>query len=1312
MAIGRKLQKLSKGRRVVRASARAAEPFDADAIDGDNDGVIQEGSAFERAATPSVPSPSSADKGPKAVPRKGPYSDRPITRIGKRPKKGREVKPGSMVADEAVGDARAAVNENVLGRRLAMGRRMTKEEIAALKGRLTGLEVSSEYQVNPKMMPKVMFQVGVPKSQFFKNLDFSESILNIFSPRVREVVDSRADLNYQELVSKYGRLDTVEDLVAALQKAYPNTQVGQINIVFPVKQQMFKGRLDTPMKTEMLFDEIDPSMSAVRYQMLKMLQWGDQNPRTASQITNLNIGNQDKSIKEYSDVTALGSMGRGLVSGIDQVTQFDADGNPTEVLGWPRLDSVNPETNAVAYVMEMNLTNIMKWYSDGARPAGTDGREWNVAVIHSTKGEYGRVGGLLDTIQAVHEHEFGHAHWYGALARGLGGKAETWGLFGHGKTTTTSAIAAAHELYSQLGVDDPDELIRQLVVGGWKEIANSITDLRNRQGVFPKDFWDPVKWREDAELLANATDRDEIKDRYFEMLDQIKRYGLDPSDLLFSPISGRGLYSKPTDTRSEYLPMNTMALQVGDNPFNMPAFALYRNFEKAGIEITLAETRELLKEALRFMSKRSQYGSVSVSEAFAELYSWKALGYLKESDGAPWRLLQLFEESFEALGGKSLAMMANIQVKGLRKIRNMRKVRKIRKIVEPFDANAVDADNDGMVQDGTTSERPSLARNANQGMETMRLNRPVKKKKQKKNRQDRIAGQVTSGTPVSREDAPKDLIDKNRVNQRKKQKLILQKNAFKFSAVEFSEKANEEEKTSAIESIKKLSPGRLDRSIRRTWLRSDKDGPSSFDGMFSDREQIKDSPFSVFSSRVISSYAKSASADVEKIQEEFGEIKTVEDVKTALMKAFPELQSFELNYFISRDQLEGIEEDSATGEAIKDIVVDEIDTQMLAIYSQTIKLLDWSLEHPESSKLVNEIVYGQLDEGELAGHSTAGGAFGGKKLLLNHHLSIIAANEFSTKYKNKNIAAAAALEKKRKAKTNDPEKVSDQVLTLTSELTVSHEAAHILHDAIVYRTFKSDKYPVEILESRGSGFQDYEGFKRNYIALLQEAEIEEPQRVWQLMMAGTAADIAKTIQANAGPIGQKNAKIKQESRQLIDKLEELSGKLLGSNSDIERQQISEEIEETLISYGLFVPYSMIAPFRGDQTLYFTGRNQNLEIAGEAFRGGKTLKEQRNTGVFMGIPIKKLLESSDVDPDVLDELILASADWISNNSDYGSTMWAEMLAELFAARDAGLLKKEDRPWLLTEYIIKALESSGGKSLQSLLTGLKVKVVQNG
>jgi len=1303
-SFGKRLQKLGSARRSVRSVARASEPFDADAIDGDNDGTVQEGTAFERPATPSVPSALTGDKGPKSVPRKGPYSDRPVG-VPKRRRKKLKERPTDTAIDEAVGDPRAAVNANVFGKRVPMHRRMTKQEVADVKSRLVGLKMSANLAINSKIFPFLSFRPNTDADTYpiFDGIKFSDSILNTFSPRVREIVDAHPGINFKELEAKYGKLDTILDLQAALNKAYPNTGAGSILINFPITQQMFNGRLDTPMKAEMFFDEIDPSMAAVRFEMLKMLQWGDNNPRTASSFTNLEIGNQNPQVKALGVGGQLGHMGRPVAMSVT-----DLSGEYT----WnENLNNLDIDRDATTFLVSVALGTIMKSYTTRNRTTDDQGRPWNVSFQQADEFPPDSIQGLLAMIDATHEHEFGHAHWFSGMARGIGGDAQSWTAFGETRQTSSAAIAAARKQYAELGVDDPDELIRQLVINGWREMALNIKDLENRQEI-TRGSWASTSWADDAARLESATDPDEIRSISSSMLDKMKSYGMSPGFLLFAPISGRGLYSKKPKQGNAFMPMNTTTLQINDNPFNMPAFVLYRMFEKADIDISLSETKQLLKEALRFMSDRSQYGSVSVAEAFAELYSFKALGYLKESDGSPWKLLQLFEESFEAIGGKSLAMLADVHAKSLNKIRNIRKARKIRKIVEPFDGNAVDADGDGIVQDGTTNERPSLARSANQGMQIMRLNRPVQKKKQKKNRQDRIAGQVTSGTPISREDAPKDLIDKGRVNQRKKTTLKVQKVVLKFPAVEFSEKANEEEKTSAIESIKKLSPGRLERSIRRTWLRSDKDGPSSFDGMFSDKEQIKDSPFSMFSSRVISLYAKSATADVEKIQKEFGEIKTVEDVKTALMKAFPELQSFELNYFMGRDQLAGIEEDSATGEAIKDIIVDEIDTQMLAIYSQTMKLLDWSLEHPESSKLLNEVIYGQLDEGPLQDYSTVGGAFGRKQLILNHHMSIIAANQFSTKDKNRSIAAGVALEKKRKAKTNDAEKISDQVLTITSELTVSHEVAHVLHDAIVYRTFKSDKYPVEILRDRGRGVQDYEEFKRNYIALLEEAEIEEPQMVWQLMMAGAASDIAKTIQANAGPIGQKNAKIKQDSRQLVAKLEELSGKLLGSNSDIERQQASKEIEETLISYGLFVPYSMIAPFRGDHALYFTGRNQNREIEGEAFAGGRTLKEQKNTGIFMGIPIKKLLEGSDVDPSVLDELILASADWINNNSDYGSTMWAEMLAELFTAREAGLLKKEDRAWLLTEYIIKALESSGGKSLQSLLIGLKVKVVPNG
>ena len=1292
MAIGRKLQKLGKGRRVVRASARAAEPFDADAIDGDNDGVIQEGSAFERAATPSVPSPSSADKGPKAVPRKGPYSDRPITRIGKRPKKGREVKPGSMVADEAVGDARAPVNQNVLGRRLAMGRRMAKEEIAALKGRLTGLEVSSEYQVNPKMMPIVTFQVGVPKSQFFRNLDFGESILNTFSPRVREVVDSRADLNYQELVSKYGRLDTVEDLVAALQKAYPNTQVGQINIVFPVKQQMFKGRLDTPMKTEMLFDEIDPSMSAVRYQMLKMLQWGDQNPRTASQITNLNIGNQDKSIKEYSEVTALGSMGRGLVSGIDQVTQYDADGNPTEVLGWPRLDSVNPETNAVAYVMEMNLTNIMKWYSDGARPAGIDGREWNVAVIHSTKGEYGRVGGLLDTIQAVHEHEFGHAHWYGALARGLGGKAETWGLFGHGKTTTTSAIAAAHELYSQLGVDDPDELIRQLVVGGWKEIANSITDLRNRQGVFPKDFWDPVKWREDAELLANATDRDEIKDRYFEMLDQIKRYGLDPSDLLFSPISGRGLYSKPTDTRPEYLPMNTMALQVGDNPFNMPAFALYRNFEKAGIEITLAETRELLKEALRFMSKRSQYGSVSVSEAFAELYSWKALGYLKESDGAPWRLLQLFEESFEALGGKSLAMMANIQVKGLRKIRNMRKVRKIRKIVEPFDADAVDADNDGIVQDGTVNERPALAIVSNE----------IAYSRNKKRRSPQQGGKPKGAKPRPSTGGTSNEVDQNPdvVNQKKvKTRSEISKIVLNF------EPTPDETKKKAIQQILELKRRKRGDGFRRTW--SSNETTSKISGLFLKSDEISKSPFSIFSERVKDLHKKSATVDAERIEKAFGKIESIDDLYGALTKALPELKTFTVQHFIDPEELEDINSGTATSEVLEQILIDSIDQQMLNNYTVGMRILEWSLDNPETAKDIEILAFGPEEEERQIGD----GNYGARWLALNPETMLNTVKVVDSRSQKASIGAGVVVDMDKLNPSGNPDLKSPATLVKYAETVFDHESMHISFDVALRRVFGG--LPDELVEIDSTNF-DLDDFRKTFLDLLKDGGFQDPEMMWSFMLAGTGQDMATTMRRNFEASKKLSPQLASNAMGVISELSDKANSVFAANSKEERAKRSAQLEEYMLDNGLFFPSTMLGGLRGQTMLAVLVQTSNGPAIGKPkiFDDTLTTAIEKNSALMMVMPIKKLLEGSGIDPQEVEDLVFEAGKWVRGKSLYGQTMWQETLAELFAAYKAGILKKDDKAFMLLDRIFKALELSGGKSLRLSFSGLKVKVAQNG
>ena len=87
------------GSRGARRVARmASEPFDPKAIDGDNDGLIQEGSAFERPATPKVPGAISR-MGATVANTADPKSPRNAT--GKRTKPAQRVnlKPGAKPAD-------------------------------------------------------------------------------------------------------------------------------------------------------------------------------------------------------------------------------------------------------------------------------------------------------------------------------------------------------------------------------------------------------------------------------------------------------------------------------------------------------------------------------------------------------------------------------------------------------------------------------------------------------------------------------------------------------------------------------------------------------------------------------------------------------------------------------------------------------------------------------------------------------------------------------------------------------------------------------------------------------------------------------------------------------------------------------------------------------------------------------------------------------------------------------------------------------------------------------------------------------------
>ena len=1285
MAFGKKLQKLGSARRSIRSVARASEPFDANAIDGDNDGVVQEGTTFERPATPRIPSTLTGDKGPKSVPRKGPYSDRPIGAPKRRDKKVKK-KPAETLIDKAVGDRRAAINANVLGQRVSMQRSMTKQEIADVRNRLVGLSISSNLKRDSKVFPFLSFGPNSDADTYpiFDGIKFKDSILNTFSPRVREIVDSHPGLNYKELEAKYGKLDTLLDLQEAIKKAYPNTSGGRISINFPITQQMFNGRLDTPMKTEMFFDEIDPSMAAVRFEMLKMLQWGDQNPRTASAFSNLEIGNQNPHVKYFNVGTQSGHMGRPVAMAVSPMSG--------EYIWNENLFNVDFDTDATTYLVSVALGTIMANYADKEKPLDNQGRPWNIGDHNPRELPSNSIQGLLAKIEATHEHEFGHAHWFSGLARGTGNDVQSMTAFGETRETVSSAIAAARKQYADLGIDDPDELIRQLIISGWKEMALNIKDLENRQRISP-GLWDADSWLADAKKLEDATDPNEIRSLSAEMLERMKSYGMQPGFLLFAPMSGRGLYSSRPAQGLGFAPMNTMTLQINDNPFNMPAFMLYRMFEKADIDISLPETRQLLKEALKFISERSQYGSVSVAEAFAELYSFKALGFLKESDGAPWRLLQLFEDSFEAIGGKSLAMLADIHAKGLNKIRNIRKARKVRRIVEPFDANAIDADNDGMVQDGTVNERPALANTANAVIEDVRANRPVKKKK-KTGRDKRV--QIQPLQPGTGKSTSADVIDKVRMKKRIK----------KYGpAIEFADDLPSDEKMKAIEKIKTMTTGNGINS-KRVWNKELKGEPTEVSGIFS-KDEILDSPFSIFSSRIPKVHKEHSKTDTALVEKEFGKIESIQDLNDALMKAFPNLGQFQFEFFIDKSQLDGIDETSATGKAIQNELIDEIDTQMLTAYTHGMALLEWSLGNPESAKNVEIIDFGNRSEEDALGY------FGGKKLNLSHQLIMREANNLNSGNSKGGIGALIAYNLKRKNQAKNTEKITPAVLVNRADLLVDHESFHITHDSIVYRVF-GGSYPLDIIDRAGAARdQNPSKFKEKYIELLKDQGIEDPESVYNFSLAGSAADIAASLRTRTGQLPQA---VKSDARKIADELDELSSKLFSANSNIEQNQISEQLSQILVDNDIWFASAIIAPLRGDTPLTFIQLNEEtglIERGGKLY-GPNMVQEQKYSGAIMGAPIKKLLESTDLDPSKIDQLIAAAANWMkTSETNYGNSMWAEMLAELFTAYKGGILKEGDGDaFLLIQYMLKALELTGGKSLQSSIFGLKIKVVSNG
>jgi hypothetical protein len=271
---------------------------------------------------------------------------------------------------------------------------------------------------------------------------------------------------------------------------------------------------------------------------------------------------------------------------------------------------------------------------------------------------------MLSAVSAIHDHETGHLDWYNVSARGLPGSISDR-AFAATRTRSVGAIAAAKKVYEDLGVEEPSVLVKHMLANGLRELAQSVQDLKNRQK--GAQNVDTQGWMSRATALEEAVDPQEIQRLSIDILDDLDSYGIRPGWMFYAPIDGRALYStNPSagNIRNATIPMNTESLQLSDNPFNMPAFTLYRVFEKADIDISLAETKKLLKEAMLFISERSQYGGTSVSEGYAELYAFRSLGYLKESDGAPWRLLQLIEESLVSFGGKSLLhSIGNLRIK-------------------------------------------------------------------------------------------------------------------------------------------------------------------------------------------------------------------------------------------------------------------------------------------------------------------------------------------------------------------------------------------------------------------------------------------------------------------------------------------------------------------------------------------------------------------------------------------------------------------------------------------------------------------------
>jgi len=619
----------------------------------------------------------------------------------------------------------------------------------------------------------------------------------------------------------------------------------------------------------------------------------------------------------------------------------------------------------------------------------------------------------------------------------------------------------------------------------------------------------------------------------------------------------------------------------------------------------------------------------------------------------------------------------------------MRKVRKIRKIVEPFDANAVDADNDGMVQDGTTSERPALASVSNE----------IAYSRNKKRRSPQQGGKPQGARPRPSTGGTSNEVDQNPnvVNQNKvKTRSKISKIVLDF------EPTPDETKKKAIQQILELKRRKRGDGFRRTW--SSNETTSKISGLFLKSDEISKSPFSIFSERVKDLHKKSATVDAERIEKAFGKIESIDDLYGALTKALPELKTFTVQHFIDPEELEDINSGTATSEVLEQILIDSIDQQMLNNYTVGMRILEWSLDNPETAKDIEILAFGPEEEERQIGD----GNYGFRWLALNPETMLNTVKVVDSRSQKASIGAGVVVDMDKLNPSGNPDLKSPATLVRYAETVFDHESMHISFDVALRRVFGG--LPDELVGIDATNF-DLDDFRKTFLDLLKDGGFQDPEMMWSFMLAGTGQDMATTMRRNF----EASKKILASNAMgVISELSDISNSVFAANSKEEREKRSAQLEKYMFDNGLFFPSTMLGGLRGQTMLAVLIQTPNGPAIGKPtiFDNTLTTAIEKNSALMMVIPIKKLLEGSGIDPQEVEDLVFEAGKWVRSKSLYGQTMWQETLAELFAAYKTGILKKDDKAFMLLDRIFKALELSGGKSLRLSFSGLKFKVAQNG